>query len=182
MITNTIAVGFKKLIPGAIIPTKAHATDSGFDLYAAERVVVYPEATAVINTGIAAVLPLGYDATIRNRSGITTRTSLRVQLGTVDNGYRGELGIMLDNTHPLLTKGGEVQHANTLLTVEEKVVTADKKYPLGSYVIEAGEKIAQLVIHPIPTVIAYEIEDDLDATERGAAGYGSTGTACSSMY
>ena len=180
MTENLVAVGFKKLAPGAIIPTKAHITDSGFDLYAAERVVVYPEATVVVNTGIAAVLPPGYDATIRNRSGITSRTSLRVQLGTIDNSYRGALGIMLDNTHPILDKRGEVLFSNTLLNVKEEVVEVNEAvYPLGSYVIEAGDKIAQLVIHPIPKVVAFEIteEEELGETERGAAGFGSTGTA-----
>src|SRR5690625_4501964 len=95
--TKPIKVGFKRLTKDAIIPTKAHASDSGFDLYANEDVIIYPNETKVISTGIAVQLPEGYEAQVRPRSGVTSKTKLRVQLGTIDNDYVGDIGIIVDN-------------------------------------------------------------------------------------
>src|SRR5699024_1491542 len=92
-----ISVGFKRLSDNATIPTKAHPTDSGFDLYAAEDVIIEPGETAVVPTGIAVKLPAGYEAQVRPRSGVTAKTKLRVQLGTIDNDYRGGIGVVGDN-------------------------------------------------------------------------------------
>src|SRR5690625_113393 len=92
-----IGVGFKRLDESAIIPTKAHASDSGFDLYALEDTMIEPGETAVVPTGIAVKLPAGYEAQVRPRSGVTAKTKLRVQLGTIDNDYRGDIGVIVDN-------------------------------------------------------------------------------------
>ena len=172
-----INVGFKRLTDTAILPTKAHATDSGFDLYADKRTIITPEATEIVSTGIAVVLPPGYEATIRPRSGITAKTSLRVQLGTIDNSYRGELGVITDNKMPLwYEEDGDIAVENSFLTVRnEEVTTLHEVFPVGSYVIEKGDKIAQLVVTPIPEAVAYEITGDLDDTDRGENGFGSTG-------
>lgn len=175
---TNVLVGFKKLAPGAIIPTKAHATDSGFDLYASQRVVIVPEEVAIVKTDIAVVLPPGYDATIRPRSGVTAKTKLRVQLGTIDNAYRGELGIIVENGYGLwFDDEGEIAVEKQITTVQEVTLdTVRDVYPVGSYVIEPGDKIAQLVVHPIPEAYAFEITGDLDDTDRGEGGFGSTGT------
>src|SRR5690625_3792789 len=90
-------IGFKRLNDSATIPTKAHPTDSGFDLYASEDVIIEPGETAVVPTGIAVKLPEGYEAQVRPRSGVTAKTKLRVQIGTIDNGYAGEIGVIVDN-------------------------------------------------------------------------------------
>ncbi len=124
-----IRVGFKRLTDDAIIPTKAHATDSGFDLFANENVIVPPGVTRIIKTGIAIKLPPGYEAQVRPRSGVTSKTGLRVQLGTIDNSYTGEIGIIVDNVSDHLMS-----------------------YP-------AGFKLAQLVIAPVPMVETYEIDE-----------------------
>src|SRR5690625_7789210 len=89
-----IKVGFKRLNDAATIPTKAHPTDSGFDLYASEDTIIEPGETKVIPTGIAVSLPAGYEAQVRPRSGVTAKTKLRVQLGTIDNGYAGAIGVI----------------------------------------------------------------------------------------
>lgn len=142
---NPIQVGFKRLNENATLPTKAHASDSGFDLYASEDVIIEPGETTVVPTGIAVQLPGGYEATVRPRSGVTSRTKLRVQLGTIDQGYVGEIGIIVDNNHGV------------------------------NYRIERGYKLAQLVVQPLPSVEAYEISGELGETERGTGGFGSTG-------
>src|SRR5690625_3409617 len=90
-------IGFKRLNDDAIIPTKAHPTDSGYDLYASEDVIIEPGDTAIVKTGIAVELPAGNEAQIRPRSGVTAKTKLRVQLGTIDREYRGEIGVIVDN-------------------------------------------------------------------------------------
>src|SRR5699024_5645455 len=92
-----VRVGFKRLSSDAVIPTKAHASDSGFDLYASEDVIIEPGETVIVPTGIAIELPPGYEAQVRPRSGVTAKTKLRVQLGTIDNGYTGEIGVIVDN-------------------------------------------------------------------------------------
>src|SRR5690606_2226499 len=94
---SAIHIGFKRLTPDAVIPTKAHASDSGFDLVASADVIIEPGATVVVPTGIAVELPEGYEAQVRPRSGVTSKTKLRVQLGTIDNGYAGEIGVIVDN-------------------------------------------------------------------------------------
>src|SRR5690625_7639756 len=77
-----ISVGFKRLSDNATIPSKAHASDSGFDLYASEDVIIEPGDTAGVPAGIAVKLPAGSEAQVRPRSGVTAMTELRVQLGT----------------------------------------------------------------------------------------------------
>src|SRR5699024_12551739 len=72
-----IEVGFKRLDESAIIPTKAHASDSGFDLYALKDTIIEPGETAVVPTGIAVKLPAGYEVQVRPRSGVTTKSKLR---------------------------------------------------------------------------------------------------------
>ena len=141
-------IKIKKLSEGAKIPTRSHQTDSGLDLYASEDVSVYRG--TLIPTGIAVDIPPGYEGTIRPRSGLTSRTGLRVQLGTVDAGYNGELKVISD----CIPKGD---------------------YGDQSYEVWAGDKIAQLVISPIETPVV-EVVDDFDSeSERGENGFGSTG-------
>ena len=157
-----ISVGFKRLSDDAIIPTKAHATDSGFDLYASKDVIINPGETTVVPTGIAIELPPGYEATVRPRSGITAKTKLRVQLGTIDNEYRGEIGVIVDN---IARYGLGVDYYS--------FYDCDSEW--GAYKIRKGDRIAQLVIQPLPTVEAYEVDGELKETDRGEGGFGSSG-------
>ena len=168
---NPIRVGFKRLNDDAIIPTKAHPTDSGFDLYASEDVIINPGETTVVPTGIAVELPPGYEATVRPRSGITAKTKLRVQLGTIDNEYRGEIGVIVDN---ISEASNEADYGYYRLNGDYWIdhrVKAEK----GSYLIRKHERIAQLVIQPLPAVEAYELEGELKETDRGEGGFGSSG-------
>lgn len=166
-----IKVGFKRLSDGAIIPTKAHQSDSGFDLYASEDVIIEPGETKVIPTGIAVELPQGYEAQVRPRSGVTAKTKLRVQLGTIDNGYTGEIGVIVDNA-PMR------RLSENLYGIDGKPIhDKDVEYPMitGSYLIRKGDRIAQLVVQALPEVEAVEIEDFSEESERGEGGFGSTG-------
>lgn len=164
----------KRLSPDAKLPTKAHADDSGFDIYAAEDVVIEPGETVVVKTGIAVKLPPGHDATVRPRSGVTSRTKLRVQIGTIDNGYHGEIGVIVDNIAPI-REGLLPTNLVKVLSGEFPVTTKDVTLP-NTYLIRKGDRIGQLCISEIPKVKIAEVEHIEETTERGANGFGSSGT------
>lgn len=138
-----------KLHPDAIIPEYAKEGDSGFDLAALEEVTLRPGETKLVKTGIAVELPPGTELQVRPRSGMSLKTPLNIRNspGTVDNGYRGDVGVIC---HCLMNAKNE------------------------SVVIKKGDRIAQGVVMP---VIRCEIEEveSLSDTARGADGYGSTG-------
>lgn len=152
---NTLNLPIKKLTEDAIIPTYAHKYDAGMDLYASEDVVIASGETAKVPTGIAVNVPANYELQIRPRSGLTLKTKLRVQLGTIDSGYTGEIGIIVDNI-------SQIEYASQ----PRKGKSAIK--------IFKGERIAQAVLSPV--VRAELIETDtLDESDRGKNGYGSSG-------
>lgn len=141
-------IKIKKLNADATIPTRSHPTDAGLDLYASESLWV--DEGTLISTGIAVDIPPGYEGTVRPRSGLTSSTAFRVQIGTVDSGYNGELKVIAD-CFPFIDIG-------------------DQSYPVST-----GDKIAQLVISPIETPLV-EVVDKFDSeSERGENGFGSTG-------
>ncbi|MDZ4533937.1 dUTP diphosphatase [Bacillus cereus] len=132
------------------LPRYAKPGDSGFDLVAAEDTVIWPGETKVVPTGLAFEIPPGYELQVRPRSGMTRNTKLRVVLGTVDSGYRGEVGVLVDNTE------------------------VPKAVNMQAHVIEKGTRIAQGVIAPVITAHFEEV-DELSDSERGVGGFGSTG-------
>ncbi len=131
----------------AVLPAQAHAGDAGFDLAACERVELAPGERAVVPTGLAVAIPEGYAGFVQPRSGLAARRGLAVvnSPGLIDSGYRGELRVILLNT--------------------------DRR---ETFVAEAGERIAQLVVLPVPGVAVREVAE-LPTSERGSDGFGSTG-------
>lgn len=132
----------------AKIPTQADAGSAGYDLYAATDcdIQIPPHTNVMIGTGIAMAIPIGYFGGIYARSGIASKRNLRPAncTGVIDSTYRGEIKVSLHNDSP-----------------ETKTV-------------QAGERIAQLVIHK-HEIANFEEVDELDETERGEGGFGSTG-------
>lgn len=139
-----------KRVKDVELPRYAKPGDSGFDLVAAEDTIIWPGETKVVQTGLAFEIPPGYELQVRPRSGMTRNTKLRVVLGTVDSGYRGEVGVLVDNTE--IPKAANMQ----------------------AHVIEKGTRIAQGVIAPVITAHFVEV-DDLSESDRGSNGFGSTG-------
>lgn len=141
-------VRFKRLNDLAKIPTRGSKFSAGYDLYAAtdKDVQIPPHATVKIGTGLAMDLPSGYFGAIVARSGIATKRGLRPAnaLGVCDEDYKGEYIVALHND-----------------TTETKTV-------------QAGERIAQLILLPYQTIDFKEV-DELYDTERGIGGFGSTG-------
>ena len=120
----------KRLAGGAILPRYAHAGDAGLDLFAAVNLVLAPGDAALVATGIAIELPRGTEAQVRPRSGLALEHAVTVlnTPGTIEEGYRGEVGVILIN------------HGKTAFTVS------------------AGMKIAQLVVSSRLTVDVVEVE------------------------
>lgn len=165
-------VGFKRLTEDAVLPTKAHASDSGYDLVASEDIIVEPGETVVVKTGIAVELPAGYEAVVRPRSGITSRTKLRVAIGTIDNGYTSEIGVIVDNIRTFDWEFGSMFLVAETLSTDRHII--GKSVKEGSYIVYKGDRIAQLVITRLPEVTAVEITE-LGESDRGTGGFGSTG-------
>ena len=130
------------------LPTKMSDLAAGFDLHAATQqpIELAPGRRVLIPTGFSIALPIHYEAQIRPRSGLALKKGITCvnSPGTIDADYRGEVGVILIN------HGEEI------------------------YVIQRGERIAQMVIQHVPEV-EWEIVDQLPNTERGAGGFGHTG-------
>jgi dUTP pyrophosphatase len=170
----------KRLHPDAVIPSYAHATDSGFDLHAIEDVIIQPGETVLIRTGLAIQIPPGHEIQIRPRSGITSKTKLRVQFGTVDEGYTGEIKVTVDNISPALTECVKPY----LYGIDGEVCAKqDEQIPLFTYNIRKNDRIAQAVLAPITRVQQFVEVDDFDIeTDRGANGFGSTGVSKDAIF
>lgn len=154
----------KKLTETAKLPTRGSALAAGLDLFAdvSKKVMIMPGETVMIHTGISIEIPEGYFGAIYARSGLATKRGLRPAncVGVIDSDYRGEIIVALHNDN--------LQHNLCAETGEWSCFGAPES-------IEAGERIAQLVIQPCPE---FEIEEvnELSGTVRGEGGFGSTGT------
>ena len=132
--------------PEAQLPAYAHPGDAGMDVRSIEDVTLAPGARALVRTGLVLELPPDAEAQVRPRSGLALKHGVTVlnTPGTIDAGYRGEVGVILINL------GAE------------------------PFVVEKGMKIAQLVVAPVAQAEVVEVSA-VDATDRGAGGFGSTG-------
>ena len=90
-------IGFKLVHPGAKLPTYAHPGDAGMDVYAVEDVTLYPNTPTLVKTGLVADIPTGYEIQVRPRSGLALKEGITVwnSPGTIDAGYRNEIGVIL---------------------------------------------------------------------------------------
>jgi dUTP pyrophosphatase len=132
----------------ARLPERAYAGDAGLDLATCEPLRLEPGERAVVSTGLAVAIPEGFAGFVQPRSGLAARHGIAVvnSPGLIDAGYRGEIRVVLLNT--------------------------DRERP---FVAEAGERIAQLVVLPVPELEVVEL-DELPASERGVRGFGSSRT------
>lgn len=147
MSDDAISLPIKRLDPTVELPSYAYAGDAGLDLRANEDVVLQPLERRLISTGLAVAIPDGYAGFVQPRSGLALREGLSMANtpGLVDAHYRGELKVCAINLDP------------------EKPLSISK-----------GERIAQLVIQKVPVVVLKEV-DELDETDRGEGGFGSSG-------
>ncbi|HEY0498509.1 MAG TPA: dUTP diphosphatase [Kutzneria sp.] len=143
----SVQVLLSRIDPGVPVPSYATAGDAGVDLVTTSDVVIAPGERAVVGTGVAVALPIGFAGFVHPRSGLAARVGLSVvnTPGTIDAGYRGEIRVCLINH--------------------------DLREPIT---LRRGDRIAQLVVQRVEHVVFEEV-DQLPDSERGAGGYGSTG-------
>ena len=144
----SLEVMVARMDDGARLPTRGSEYAAGWDLYALEEYVVPFRKSVKLRTGLRVAIPVGYEGQVRARSSLGSKgLILPHSIGTIDADYRGELFV-------LMTWIGEGE----------------------SYRVKAGERIAQLLISPIPEVSFKEVSvEQLGDTKRGDGGFGSTG-------
>ena len=150
-----------ELVDGATLPFYAHPGDAGMDLRANVDVVLAPGETKIITTGFKTALPKGYMVEIRPRSGLNAKSPLRVFFSPIDEGYRGEYGVIMSNYSPADSK--------------DVICTIEDKNKFGTYHIKKGDRIAQMVMSRYVTMET-EIVEDINVYEgdRGG-GFGHSG-------
>lgn len=141
-------IKIKKLTESAIVPTRGSKEAAGYDLYVdcCEPVAIRPHSSKMLQTNIAFEIPRGYFGAVFARSGLSTKKGIRPStcVSVIDSDYRGSVGVPLHN---------------------------DSNEPR---VIEPYERVAQMVIIPIPEV-EFVLVDSLEETERATGGFGSSG-------
>lgn len=147
MMDNKVVLPIKRLDPTVELPSYAYDDDAGLDLRSNEDVTLAPFERRLVGTGLAVAIPEGYAGFVQPRSGLALREGLSMANtpGLIDAHYRGELKVCAINLDPS-----------------------------KSIHIERGERIAQLVIQQVPVVSLLEV-DELDETDRGTGGFGSSG-------
>ncbi len=142
---QTVKIKFQKLHPDAQVPSYAHIGDAGADVYGVAEVTLQPQNRAAIPTGLAVDIPIGYEIQVRPKSGLALKHGLAVL-----------------NSPGTIDAGyrGEIQIIMINLGTE-------------AYTFDKGQKIAQLVLKPV--IQARYVEEELENSDRGIGGFGSTG-------
>jgi len=144
---TTVTIPVRQLDAEIELPQAQNRGDAGYDLRSSQDLSIAPGERAIVPTGIAIAIPIGYGGFVQPRSGLAAKNGISVlnSPGLIDSGYRDELKVILINT--------------------------DKN---ETFEIKRGDRIAQLVIQKYETV-QWNIVDDLEDSERGTGGFGSTG-------
>jgi dUTP pyrophosphatase len=144
---NPVEVLVQRLDDDLPLPERAHPGDAGVDLRSTVDVKIGPGERAALPTGIAVAIPEGYAGLVQPRSGLAFRHGVGIvnSPGLIDSGYRGEIKVIAINLDPV-----------------------------EPFEVRRGDKIAQLVVYPVPAVTLLEV-DALPPSERGPAGFGSSG-------
>ena len=138
-------IQIKKLSDKAKIPTQGSKYAAGYDLYAAEEVLVNTMGRKLVKTNISVSIPEGYYGRIAPRSGLAYKNGIDVLAGVIDSDYRGDIGVILLNTDHNL-----------------------------DFEVNVGDRIAQIIIEKYHSV-NWETVETLDATVRSEGGFGSSG-------
>ena len=164
---RNVPVAIELCHPDAKIPQYAHISDSGADVYALKDITVHPGETVLVPTGLKVALLPGFELQVRPKSGRALKTKLRVANtpGTIDQGYRDEIKIIIENVEPPI-----------------KDISVDKDGKVTSilygkdFFIGKGEKFCQLVLSEVPKASFYRVDSvlEIDKDDRNG-GFGSTG-------
>ncbi|QPS98523.1 dUTP pyrophosphatase [Staphylococcus equorum] len=176
--TNTLEI---KLLSDNATKPKRNNLDAGYDICAAETVILEPQQKALIVTDLAVNIPKGYVGLLTSRSGVSSKTHLVVETGKIDAGFQGHMKINVKNDEETLAtdeyiykdiKGESNDNKNTT-NILEVLKELNKN---TSYVIQKGDRLAQLVIVPIWTPELEPVEEFESESARGEKGFGSSGT------
>ena len=165
-------LNIKLLSDNATIPTRAYGVSAGLDIYAAETVVIEPQEKILLATDIAVDIPEGYVGLLTSRSGVSSKTHLVVETGKIDAGYNGHVRVNIKNDKQN-TEDKTIYYLNTKNEMVD--LDIDNRELIGTYKINKGDKIAQLVITPIVTPEVNVVEEFESESERGTNGFGSSG-------
>lgn len=145
-----MSLGVRLLSATAKAPTRGSPLSAGYDVYASEACVIPANGRALVSTGVAVVCPQDTYARVAPRSGLAVKHGIATGAGVVDADYRGEVKVLLFN------------------------------HSQQDFTVSCGDRIAQLVLEKIATPQVHVLDDaewiQLSQTERGAGGFGSTGT------
>ena len=142
---NNMNIQIKKLSDKAKIPSQGSKYAAGYDLYAAEEVLVNTMGRKLVKTNISISIPEGYYGRIAPRSGLAYKNGIDVLAGVIDSDYRGDIGVILLNTDHNL-----------------------------DFEVNVGDRIAQIIIEKCHSV-NWETVETLDSTVRSEGGFGSSG-------
>ena len=151
------------------LPQYARPGDAGMDLRAAAELVIAPGQAAAVPTGIRVAIPVGFEIQIRPRSGLSLHTPLRIpnSPGTIDSGFRDEIHVIIANESRVLRENEADEIRN---------LDAKGNHP-GSYRIQVGDRIAQMVISRVETVCWQTVDSVLEEGENRGGGFGHTGVS-----
>lgn len=145
-VLKNFTLSFLKTDENAKLPQKNNHTDTGYDVFCVEDKIIPAKGSAVVGVGLKfANIPTGFWIKIEGRSGLGFKHGILPHPGIIDNGYRGDAGIKLYNL-------------------------SDKDYE-----VKSGDRIAQFVLYPIAHALTVEFVDELQESERGEKGFGSSG-------
>ena len=155
-----VKLGFKRISPDAVLPRKAHESDAGMDVFASETMPLQPLKPTLIKTGLVPDIPEGYEIQVRPRSGLALKAGVTVwnSPGTIDAGYKGEIGVIL------------------LWVPDVDTTDLDATFQ-DVYIVNKGDRIAQFVLAPVVQCEVEEVSDvgESDRSKAGHGGFGSTG-------
>ena len=126
-----MTVAFRRIHPDAVLPAYAHEDDAGMDVHSVEDLVIPPGGRALVHTGLVMQLPPDAEAQVRPRSGLALKYGVTVlnTPGTIDAGYRGEVGVILAN------------------------------FGSADFAVKKGDRVAQLVIAPVTRAAVVEVDE-----------------------
>jgi dUTP pyrophosphatase len=196
-------VYIEKCRDGVIIPEYARIGDAGMDIRACldKDVYLFPQDSVIIPTGLKMAIPEGYELQVRPRSGLSAKTPIRIANtpGTIDSGYRDEIGIIIQNTSDSYLVPRQIEYYKPSVNVyygpnnrayEKHIRACDNYYwensPIykidekgnkpGIYVIKNGDRIAQIVLSKYETIDFVPTEDVKVLGLNRGGGFGHTGT------
>lgn len=158
----------------ACLPFYAKPSDAGMDLAAAEEVVLAPGETKLVPTGLKVAIPEGYEIQVRPRSGLSLNTPLRIpnSPGTIDAGFRDEICVILSNISSI--SRNDLAVSDDVAAIPTYPVSEKGSKP-GNYRIQAGDRIAQIVLQKVPQIQWKEQDSVTEIGCNRGGGFGSTG-------